>query len=1004
MGAYYKRDGELLEKLLLSRNFSGEVSEMFIENAESLRSWLTSVLQPLCDADPAALAKYVLALIKKDRPDQELKQSMIDQLDVFLQQETKGFVDLLFRTLANKSYIPEVSAATPVQDGEEKPNPTTVVASSVESSQLNTSKPSTTEDLPAGVSNPALAHASVNLYHTPAPIDSSPSAKAEVKIAKRESTRKDDEKDRDAIRHRKSRSPRRSPSRAHRIRSRSPRERDARDRDQYPHRSRHRVRKSPPRRYEREGWERRRSDRRSPNRNRSASPRARSRTPTRYRRNYHSRSRSRSRSPNRDRSRSPVREKVEKKDIIATTAMDTELPPAEPADSKTHLQSVVRAVNHVEKVDKVGYTTVGGNGSSDRCRDFDEKGLCMRGELCPFDHGKDPVVLEDISVSPRGTTGEFMGVGGANNVYAPQILRPTMPIISNPSMEPPLCWGGVPPPFRPRHMGGMRHRGPMARPPPIGFPIMPQRELINIPVTGACGDQMLDVRGPPPPGHHMGGIHRMRGGIHTNRGGRGRGGFDHGRLGMKPARNFANCSLEVKKIPRELNNIMDLNSHFLRFGKIVNIQINFENDPEAALITFSSPLEANLAYRSTEAVLNNRFIRVFWHNKEKENEEGEGTSESGTTRVSVKDRLGMPEGPDEKVEQEKILVSGNNLTKTVYNPGLLAKKAETAGDKIQAVEAIKKSQEALSTLEHQKKVKEESQRNARKLMVDLRKRKQDMLHEQIEQQKKLISKLELCKTKPEREGLMTLIKSLQESIEGIKKDLDTSKNQSPSIAPKIKEEAPGVKEILDAELDLINKEQEGGDTNALQKKVHELRAQAQAFGHFPRGGGRGGVNFRGLGRGFSAAARRGRGGGKRFRLLRKVDRRPTTICVTGFPAVKLKEILAQFASFGPIAYYDADPLVPAVTITYESRKKSEIAYTNGRKFENMVLNIEWVTPIASGADKKPDAAKNGQASNQDEENNGSMEEEEMSDIYADELLLQYEDEEEEDDDERSWRR
>ena len=39
-----------------------------------------------CDADPAALAKYVLALIKKDRPDQELKQCMIEQLDVFLQQ------------------------------------------------------------------------------------------------------------------------------------------------------------------------------------------------------------------------------------------------------------------------------------------------------------------------------------------------------------------------------------------------------------------------------------------------------------------------------------------------------------------------------------------------------------------------------------------------------------------------------------------------------------------------------------------------------------------------------------------------------------------------------------------------------------------------------------------------------------------------------------------------------------------------------------------------------
>lgn len=37
-----------------------------------------------CDADPAALAKYVVALVKKDKPMQELKDICIDQLEVFL--------------------------------------------------------------------------------------------------------------------------------------------------------------------------------------------------------------------------------------------------------------------------------------------------------------------------------------------------------------------------------------------------------------------------------------------------------------------------------------------------------------------------------------------------------------------------------------------------------------------------------------------------------------------------------------------------------------------------------------------------------------------------------------------------------------------------------------------------------------------------------------------------------------------------------------------------------
>lgn len=45
-------------------------------------------------------------------------------------------------------------------------------------------------------------------------------------------------------------------------------------------------------------------------------------------------------------------------------------------------------------------------------------------------------------------------------------------------------------------------------------------------------------------------------------------------------------------------------------------QVCYEGDPESALITFSTPTEANIAYKSTEAVLNNRFIKVFWHNPE----------------------------------------------------------------------------------------------------------------------------------------------------------------------------------------------------------------------------------------------------------------------------------------------------------------------------------------------------------------------------------------------------
>lgn len=52
----------------------------------SLLSLSFFLLNFSCDADPSALAKYVVALVKKDKSEKELKALCIDQLDVFLQK------------------------------------------------------------------------------------------------------------------------------------------------------------------------------------------------------------------------------------------------------------------------------------------------------------------------------------------------------------------------------------------------------------------------------------------------------------------------------------------------------------------------------------------------------------------------------------------------------------------------------------------------------------------------------------------------------------------------------------------------------------------------------------------------------------------------------------------------------------------------------------------------------------------------------------------------------
>jgi RNA-binding protein 26 len=61
-----------------------------------------------------------------------------------------------------------------------------------------------------------------------------------------------------------------------------------------------------------------------------------------------------------------------------------------------------------------------------------------------------------------------------------------------------------------------------------------------------------------------------------------------------------------------MNTITKLSGYFERFGTIVNLQVRYEGDPESAIVQFSSPFEAKAAHDCTEAVLNNRFIRVYY--------------------------------------------------------------------------------------------------------------------------------------------------------------------------------------------------------------------------------------------------------------------------------------------------------------------------------------------------------------------------------------------------------
>ena len=98
---------------------------------------------------------------------------------------------------------------------------------------------------------------------------------------------------------------------------------------------------------------------------------------------------------------------------------------------------------------------------------------------------------------------------------------------------------------------------------------------------------------------------------------------DNGQGGEVPN---SSTMVAIRHIPAELNNITRLNSHFSKFGVLLNVQIHFEGDPCSALITFIDADEAAAAVNSTEVIMNDPFIKVFSHVKK---------------TMTVKERLGL---------------------------------------------------------------------------------------------------------------------------------------------------------------------------------------------------------------------------------------------------------------------------------------------------------------------------------------------------------------------------
>ncbi|ODN88089.1 hypothetical protein L198_06849 [Cryptococcus wingfieldii CBS 7118] len=197
----------------------------------------------------------------------------------------------------------------------------------------------------------------------------------------------------------------------------------------------------------------------------------------------------------------------------------------------------------VEDVSMQDATAGVGKSGRPKCRDYHERGYCMRGANCQFEHSED-VLIPTPDMMFQGFFPPFMGMPPG---------FPGMP--------------GMPPGLPQRGRGGPRGRG--------GHP---------------------GRGGYPPHGHGHGQRPEP----------------DENFLGNRePPKDRNGNTLVVSDIPRQNLTVPSIKDYFSKFGEVTNVAIDAKS--ARALVSFTSNFEAYQAWKSDQAIFDNRHVKVLWH-------------------------------------------------------------------------------------------------------------------------------------------------------------------------------------------------------------------------------------------------------------------------------------------------------------------------------------------------------------------------------------------------------
>ncbi|KAF9111475.1 hypothetical protein BGX27_004872 [Mortierella sp. AM989] len=914
---------------------------------DDLKAYLTKELTLISDADPGMLADYIIALLKHDKEDSELKTLCISQLEDFLLEETGPFVTSLFKALDNKSYI----------QGKSSPPKSTSTAPPAAPSSSSTPKAVDNDDddeyIPTGPAadrkyGNSATRGQTEKHHR-GDSDGSDNEDRSYKHARR-----DDERDND--RRRRDYSPSR-PSDDDRFGGRRGRTNDLGNPNGNSDFDRRGDRGLRQQGLTTAGFNSRNNSQNIPNNNFNGMN------------NNQPGNNGHWNGPQQNRN------------------FDN----APRGNFQDQNQGSWRGGHNI----RGGRGGMHGSGPGfgqdrpkrQRCRDYDEKGYCMRGDMCPYDHGEDRIVVDDVPNVPFEMMGVVPGMG-------PNAM---------------MGMGANRPPFFP----GGPNSGIMPTPSDIYDPEAATLAMDEMgrPRQGSEPFEGRNQQGGSDSGRFgqdasaRGGM-RGRGSLRGMRGGRGRGGGSThpyavpGRFAGASGSTGSKTSLVVEHIPDEYNTIDKVNEFFKQFGSLTNIQV--DQSAHKALIQYSSREEANAAYNSPEVIFGNRFVKVYWQPDD---------LDAAT--------FGRQPKPTGQVRPEKTLGAGAHGGPHAHHAAPKPPVASVLMTPERAAELAAERAASAAKLEENKKTMQEIQRQ-----------REALIQRQQEEQKLLMQKLFANKSMSQ-EDKDEILKGLKKvAIEVTKEPVDPlEKARTAAAAAEAQRQAEHQKEAekkekerLDRELEVLNANPvdspgattpatgastDAADTTAaLKARLATLQAQAAALGLEGQGGyagrGRGGFVPRGRGRGAptNTWTRGGARGGavvSHHRTFR-IDNRSTKISVANIDEASKNGLKEHFEAFGELESFSLGSDGITATVQYKTRKDAEAAMQQGSQVPNgnAPLKLGWISepqaaPTAGSFASSPASAKTTTPAGAGDHTGTT------------EAAVGYESEEEEDG-ERSWKR